>query len=386
LIPLILQSSALETTVIYFRAGYTPDDYPTEEEWAARLMLERSRAIKCPDIAYHLAGTKKVQQVLAVPGEVERFLNVPAAEAVRSVFAGLYSLDHLCPDLEKRFEADEKAIFRQAIERPDAFVLKPQREGGGYNIYGEELKHALQSMSSADLSSHILMERIAPPTTRALLVRNGESIETDCVCELGIFSVYLHYPRGRALEIEPAGGDEEEVYACAAAAAAARASSAPATTSSNAEGDSAPHPPPPTTTMDGDIIVNKYGGYLLRVKPITSDEGGVAAGYSVLSSLSPLEDEGVVAVPLTVIDGIADVAAGKLSIRALRLREHRATMTEEQRKAESKKRQMRNDARREARRKQGCEDLALPAPAAPITEHLTVASSPAPPSTQSPLR
>lgn len=30
--------------------------------------------------------------------------------------------------------------------------------------------------------------------------------------------------------------------------------------------------------------LNRYGGYLLRVKPALSDEGGVAAGYAVLSS------------------------------------------------------------------------------------------------------
>jgi len=29
--------------------------------------------------------------------------------------------------------------------------------------------------------------------------------------------------------------------------------------------------------------MNEYGGYLLRVKPAESDEGGVAAGYAVLS-------------------------------------------------------------------------------------------------------
>jgi hypothetical protein len=31
---------------------------------------------------------------------------------------------------------------------------------------------------------------------------------------------------------------------------------------------------------------NKYGGYLLRVKSADSNEGGVAAGYAFLSSLS----------------------------------------------------------------------------------------------------
>ena len=31
-------------------------------------MMERSLAIKCPSIQYHLAGTKKIQQALASPG------------------------------------------------------------------------------------------------------------------------------------------------------------------------------------------------------------------------------------------------------------------------------------------------------------------------------
>ena len=32
-----------------------------------------------------------------------------------------------------------------------------------------------------------------------------------------------------------------------------------------------------------DPLRNEYAGYLLRVKPEESDEGGVAAGYAVLS-------------------------------------------------------------------------------------------------------
>jgi hypothetical protein len=49
-----------EVAVVYFRAGYTPNDYHGEDEWAARELVERSAAIKCPSIAYHLVGAKKV--------------------------------------------------------------------------------------------------------------------------------------------------------------------------------------------------------------------------------------------------------------------------------------------------------------------------------------
>lgn len=80
--------------VVYFRSGYEPAQYPSSKEWAARLMIERSLAIKCPSIHYHLSGTKKVQQTLAIPGVLEKFLTDPTkVDAVKEIFTGLYSLD-----------------------------------------------------------------------------------------------------------------------------------------------------------------------------------------------------------------------------------------------------------------------------------------------------
>jgi glutathione synthase len=38
------------------------------------------------------------------------------------------------------------------------------------------------------------------------------------------------------------------------------------------------------TFINGPLAINKSAGYLLRVKPTEADEGGVAAGYAVLSS------------------------------------------------------------------------------------------------------
>lgn len=58
-------------------------------------MMERSLAVKCPDISTHLAGTKKVQQELARPGVLERFFpDEPETVAqIQATFAGLYTLD-----------------------------------------------------------------------------------------------------------------------------------------------------------------------------------------------------------------------------------------------------------------------------------------------------
>ena len=57
-------------------------------------MMEQSVAIKCPTMAGSLIGTKKVQQIFALPGTVERFVkNEEAVKRIRRTFAGLYSLD-----------------------------------------------------------------------------------------------------------------------------------------------------------------------------------------------------------------------------------------------------------------------------------------------------
>ncbi|KAJ1676110.1 Glutathione synthetase, partial [Spiromyces aspiralis] len=120
-----------EISVIYFRAGYTPHDYPTEREWTTRLRLEQSYAIKCPTVAHHLAGSKKVQQVLAQPSVLKRFLNSPDELAqVHRCFVELYPLDG-SPDGRKAYE--------MAMVDPSGLVLKPQREGGGFNVYKQDI-------------------------------------------------------------------------------------------------------------------------------------------------------------------------------------------------------------------------------------------------------
>ena len=214
-------------SVVYFRAGYAPTDYPTEAEWSARELLERSGAVKSPSAAMHLAGTKKVQQVLAEPGVLERFVKNPQdAQAMRKVFAGLYALDG-------ERAADAVAL---GLADPGSYVLKPQREGGGNNLYGDELVAALKTFDAkaapgepGDLSAYILMQRIFPPVNTTLCLRTGEMVELETLSELGIYGGYLRV------------GEE--------------------------------------------IVMNtSAGGHLLRTKAATSDEGGVAAGYAVLDS------------------------------------------------------------------------------------------------------
>jgi glutathione synthetase len=228
--------------VVYYRAGYAPTDYPDGDdgiEWQARATMECSRAAKCPSLGYHLAGTKKVQQELARPGVLERFFPAPNEQDLvanmRSAFAGLYSLG-------EDVTAEDLAAIQDAMSGGHGrYVLKPQREGGGYNFYGLELaqklndniqtnKETSQLVLDKKLSEYILMERLFPPQQKVVLLRAGRVEGSgDSVSELGCFGAIVCSP-------------------------------------------------------DGEVVHNEYAGFLLRTKFSNVDEGGVNSGFATLSS------------------------------------------------------------------------------------------------------
>eukprot|EP00897_Mesotaenium_endlicherianum_P003739 jgi/Mesen1/3393/ME000192S02564 len=108
-------------SVVYYRGGYAPTDYPSEREWEARLLLERSRAVKCPSIAYHLAGAKRIQQELARPGVLERFVaSSEDAAALRRSFAGLWSLEG----------AGSEEAMQAALAQPERFGQIGREDSG----------------------------------------------------------------------------------------------------------------------------------------------------------------------------------------------------------------------------------------------------------------
>lgn len=212
-----------EVAVVYFRNGYMPQNYTSEQTWEARLLMERSLAVKCPDIRTHLAGTKKVQQVLAKPGVLEKFFpeQPQVVEQIRATFAGLFTLD-------MGTEGDKTVTM--ALATPDRFVLKPQREGGGNNIYGSEICRVLEEMKgSTERTAFILMEKIQPtPLKNYLLRRDAPLVTSSCLSELGVFGTYVRH------------GD--------------------------------------------DMVMNECVGHLLRTKSSEHSDGGVAAGVAVLDN------------------------------------------------------------------------------------------------------
>ncbi|PRQ54022.1 putative glutathione synthase [Rosa chinensis] len=78
--------------------------------------MEQSSAIKCPSISYHLVGTKKIQQELAKPNVLERFLDDKEDIArLRKCFARLWSLDD--SEIVRKSNGKARVICHEAPKR-----------------------------------------------------------------------------------------------------------------------------------------------------------------------------------------------------------------------------------------------------------------------------
>jgi glutathione synthase len=225
------RSKIYEVAVIYMRSGYGPSDYPDQQAWQARYHLERSNAIKCPSVLTQLAGTKKVQQILATPrpskesSALSRFIRDDTDDATElwRTFTNIYPMDSSDAGLEARKKALDPKICQN-------YVLKPQREGGGNNIYRGAIPDFLKSVPESHWGSYILMELITPPPVTNIILRNGNLEQGGVICELGIYGTCIW------------------------------------------------------DQSTGKVHHNEEAGYLLRTKGDKSEEGGVAAGFGCMDS------------------------------------------------------------------------------------------------------
>lgn len=222
---LIFVPNGMEVSVVYYRAGYGPHEYPTDAEWAARERLESSHAIQCPSVLTQLAGSKKIQQLLTINGVIEKLhpnLEDSEIASIRKTFVEMWPLD----DSELGRQGQ-----KHAMENPERYVLKPQREGGGNNIYREDIPEYLNKLDRQSWSNYVLMELIDSPKISNIMLKGNELITGRIVNELGVFGTVLW-------------------------------------------------------DLDtGKEVMNNVAGFLLRTKLQSSNEGGVAAGFGCLDAI-----------------------------------------------------------------------------------------------------
>ena len=206
--------------VVYFRAGYSPGDLPDAESRSARRMMEASSAVLVPEASMQLAGTKKIQQVLAGSGVLSQFVPESVGEQLKAYFAMMFGLEE---------EVEGRTAREFLAENAEQYVLKPQREGGGNNVYGAEIRDFLTSLPTNEDRAWIAMKRIEAETTESLLVVQEQAQYHQCISELGVFGLLR--------------------------------------------------------AQSGDLRINMPVGHLVRTKASNVNEGGVVAGYACLNSL-----------------------------------------------------------------------------------------------------
>ena len=62
-----------------------------------------------------------------------------------------------------------QAKIKNAIANPQNYVLKPQKEGGGNNFFGQELQQIL--IKGDKIDQYLLMDMISAPILKTLMLR-----------------------------------------------------------------------------------------------------------------------------------------------------------------------------------------------------------------------
>ena len=100
----------------------------------------------------HLIGCKKIQQQLCLPGVLEELFQGDCVKEVKEVkeakeakaaelrqcFVPMYPADAV---MNEESLCDVRS---SVLNDPLQYVLKPQREGGGFNIWGDAIVETLQ--------------------------------------------------------------------------------------------------------------------------------------------------------------------------------------------------------------------------------------------------
>jgi glutathione synthase len=219
--------------VVYYRSCYTPRDFKSEKDWATFTSVETSRAVKCPSVAFHLSGCKKVQHALNQPNTLTD-LKIPES----NLPTALVDSHEFEPDCGPEQAVVTQAAIEDAIKHPELWVLKPQREGGGNNLWNDEMVAYLEENQNnwTKLQPFILMKRILVTPHIAALCKAGYVNVVPAIPEIGMFSYQLVHT-----EQYPELAEQENWSAT--------------------------------------------GGYLVRTKTHTTTEGGVSSGHAFIDSL-----------------------------------------------------------------------------------------------------
>ena len=176
-----------KVSMVYFNTGDKEEDYPDEDSWNGRELVELSTAIKVPDVNILLASLRIFQYYLTKPGIIMHYYdNALIINDILRFFGGIY----YAPDLEKEKQTE---LFNKIQAEPNKYILKPFH--GNKNILtGEKLKGVVpagEGEPSEELKNGIILEVPTPPEHEALIIRDEKTSIENVISEYSIYGIIL---------------------------------------------------------------------------------------------------------------------------------------------------------------------------------------------------
>ena len=238
----------------------------------ARVLLESSAAIQCPNVLTHLTTYKIVQAALASPTALTSFFeNEADRTSIEKTFLPMYTFT--------TFPAEFKTIINDESEVRN-WILKPCLEGGGNNIHGRDIPKFLEGLSEMQWKHYILQKRVTPVVQKNILIgpqgvyasEDGARRVSgaDCVSEVGVF--------GTAIWRRNVAGKKSDKVTVSTAE----------TTSFNG-GDGIEGGKESTGGIK--VLWNEEAGWSLKTKALAIKEMSVVKGYGCFDAPQLVDDE-----------------------------------------------------------------------------------------------
>lgn len=171
-----------EVSIIYYRWLYNIEQY-TEEIVKMRISAESSFAISIPDVSTQIVGLKFFQHLFTFPDFLQKYTISNSDKPNNSDNLSRYFVSFA--DIEEYKE-------RSALAKKNSkYVLKPLREGGGNNLFGDEVDKKIKEIPGAETKEYVLMEEIEGRET----LNRAENGPLDKVIgEIGVFGFLIQSP------------------------------------------------------------------------------------------------------------------------------------------------------------------------------------------------
>ena len=176
-----------KVSLVYFVSGDQEEDYPDEDSWKGRELVELSTAIKVPDINSFLASHKVFQYYLSKPDVIMHYnYNELILNDILRFFGGLYYV----PDLEKEKQTE---LYNKIQAEPNKFILKSFSGPKNY-VTGEKLKSVIptgDAEPSDELKNGIVVESCNPPEHETVIIKDEKNVVESCISEYSVYGILL---------------------------------------------------------------------------------------------------------------------------------------------------------------------------------------------------